>query len=290
MIFLIGSQPNFLPQWDLQWISRSSWCEWVCSVSWGEVLLLRAGSRATYYQACKSKWIKCICFIVNLSTRLFFNIEHFKFLYKWLYSIHIITLCDMMFQTGVCPDGHYCPLGTGYPYSYPCKAGQYRKNMLGHSGEACVLCPSSYYCSTPGAHMSSVCPQVLWKYPAFWEMFYDKVLRLCSWACRCICKMVTSLFLSLHPAFSVSYFIHRAFIVQRALLLQNLALKERTAPALPSLMGLSAPLVVQASIALVWDSQSPLETAKRASTAEREPSLQYENAILIMYFIQLFSH
>lgn len=208
-----------------------------------------------------------------------------------MYSIFPITFYDIMFQTGVCPDGHYCPQGTGYPYTYPCKAGQYRKNILGHSGEACVLCPSSYYCSTPGTHMPTVCPQVLWKYPAF-KMFYEKVLHLCSRACRCICKIsdINSLFLSLCPAFSLCYSIHRVFTVQRALLPQNLVLKEPTAHALLSLMGLSAPLVEEASIALVWRSQSPLEAAKSASTAEREPSLQYEIAILIIYCIELVSH
>ncbi|XP_033971267.1 zonadhesin-like [Trematomus bernacchii] len=61
--------------------------------------------------------------------------------------------------TGICPDGHYCPRGTGYPLTYPCQAGQYRNNTLGHSGEACVLCPSRHYCDRPGTHMPAVCPQ-----------------------------------------------------------------------------------------------------------------------------------
>ncbi|KAI4815467.1 hypothetical protein KUCAC02_005611 [Chaenocephalus aceratus] len=61
--------------------------------------------------------------------------------------------------TGICPDGHYCPRGTGYPLTYPCQAGQYRNNTLGHSGEACVLCPSRNYCDRPGTHMPAVCPQ-----------------------------------------------------------------------------------------------------------------------------------
>ncbi|KAK2847206.1 hypothetical protein Q5P01_010205 [Channa striata] len=65
--------------------------------------------------------------------------------------------------TGMCPDGHYCPLGTGYPYAFPCKVGQYRKTALGHSGEACVLCPSSYYCNAMGTHVPLICPQVQWK-------------------------------------------------------------------------------------------------------------------------------
>ncbi|XP_036928145.1 uncharacterized protein LOC119004899 isoform X4 [Acanthopagrus latus] len=61
--------------------------------------------------------------------------------------------------TGVCPHGHYCPVGTGYPYTYPCQAGQYRNNTLGHSGEVCVLCPPRHYCDSLGTQMPSVCPQ-----------------------------------------------------------------------------------------------------------------------------------
>ncbi|XP_035857407.1 zonadhesin-like [Sander lucioperca] len=61
--------------------------------------------------------------------------------------------------TGVCPHGHYCPRGTGYPHTYPCQAGQYRNNTLGHRGEACVLCPSRHYCDRLGTHMPLVCPQ-----------------------------------------------------------------------------------------------------------------------------------
>ncbi|KAA8594284.1 hypothetical protein FQN60_005118, partial [Etheostoma spectabile] len=60
--------------------------------------------------------------------------------------------------TGVCPHGHYCPRGTGYPHTYPCQAGQYRNNTLGHRGEACVLCPSRHYCDRLGTHTPSVCP------------------------------------------------------------------------------------------------------------------------------------
>ncbi|KAK5868621.1 hypothetical protein PBY51_009620 [Eleginops maclovinus] len=61
--------------------------------------------------------------------------------------------------TGICPDGHYCPRGTGYPLTYPCQAGQYRNNTLGHSGAACVLCPSRHYCDRPGTQIPAVCPQ-----------------------------------------------------------------------------------------------------------------------------------
>lgn len=42
-------------------------------------------------------------------------------------------------------------------------------------------------------------------------------------------------------------------------------------------MGLSAPRVAEAGIAVVWDSRSHPEAAKSDSTADREPSLQYAN-------------
>ncbi|XP_070399343.1 multiple epidermal growth factor-like domains protein 6 [Nothobranchius furzeri] len=61
--------------------------------------------------------------------------------------------------TGQCPDGHHCPPGTGNPYTYPCQAGRYRSNSLGHSGEACVLCPARHHCSRAGTHTPLLCPQ-----------------------------------------------------------------------------------------------------------------------------------
>lgn len=81
----------------------------------------------------------------------------------------------------------------------------------------------------------------------------------------------------------MSSLCHRAFTVQKAVLLLNRVLKEPSVHAQLSVMGLSAPLVVEACIAPVWDSQSHLEAAKSASTVDKEPSLQYENAILKIY-------
>lgn len=83
---------------------------------------------------------------------------------------------------------------------------------------------------------------------------------------------------------------NRAFTVQKALLLRNRVLKEPTVHAWLSVMSLGAPLVAEASIAAVWDSRSPLEAAKSASTVEREPSLEYENSILMFFLIQFASH
>lgn len=75
---------------------------------------------------------------------------------------------------------------------------------------------------------------------------------------------------------SICYSICRVFTAQRVGLPQNLVQKEPTAHDQLSVMSLSAPHVVEAGIVLVWGSQSLLEAAKSASTAEREPSLQYE--------------
>ncbi|KAK6297043.1 hypothetical protein J4Q44_G00331850 [Coregonus suidteri] len=61
--------------------------------------------------------------------------------------------------TGSCPNGHYCPLGTGYPYTSPCQSGFYRNNSHGHHGDVCVPCPARYYCASPGTSTPTVCPQ-----------------------------------------------------------------------------------------------------------------------------------
>jgi len=89
-----------------------------------------------------------------------------------------IILYAAIFQTAVCPHGHYCPEGTGHPGSYPCQAGRYRNNTLGHSGEACVSCPSGHYCDRLGIHEPLVCPQV---------GIHTTLL------CVCVCVCVTTL-------------------------------------------------------------------------------------------------
>lgn len=137
----------------------------------------------------------------------------------------------MLFQTGVCPHGHYCPLGTGFPYTYPCQAGQYRNNTLGQSGEVCVFCPSRHYCDRMGTHTPLVCPQVG-----------------ISSKCEELCCMDEKISFSLLPL------CNRASTVQKALLLLNRVLKEPTVHVQLSVMGLSVPLVAEASTAVAWDS------------------------------------
>lgn len=77
---------------------------------------------------------------------------------------------------------------------------------------------------------------------------------------------------------------NRAIIVQKALLLQSHALKELTVHVQLSVMSLSAPLVAEASIAAAWVSQSPLEAARRAITAKKEPSQEYDNTYFDIFF------
>lgn len=76
------------------------------------------------------------------------------------------------------------------------------------------------------------------------------------------------------------FLCNRAFSVQKVHLLQSRVLRGRSVHVLLLVMGLSAPRVVEASIAVAWDSRSPLEAAVRDSTADRGPSLQYENHFL----------
>ncbi len=175
---------------------------------------------------------------------------------------NLIIVYAVTFQTGMCPDGHYCPPGTGYPFTYPCQAGQYRNNTLNHSGEACVLCPPRHYCDRLGTHMPPVCPQV-----DFFQPFeklcccrYETVLA----AFKCACKIFILI---------ICVSSNRVFTAQKAHLLPNRVLKEPTVHVQLSVMGLSAPLVAEAGTALKGDSQSPLEAVKSASTVEREPSL-----------------
>lgn len=112
-----------------------------------------------------------------------------------LYIYNIFVLYALLFQTGVCPSGHYCPLGTGNPYTHPCLPGRYRNNTLGHSGKACVLCPSRHYCDRLGTHMPSVCPRVgissilkklcCYMDEIWWVLFVTGLLlsrrQFCSW-------------------------------------------------------------------------------------------------------------
>lgn len=170
----------------------------------------------------------------------------------------------MWFQTGRCPHGHFCPIGTGFPYSYPCQAGLYRNNTLGHSGDTCVSCPFRHYCEKLGTSTPLICPQV-----GIYLIFGEDSVIACIWRRTALWKHLFLL-------------CTRAFSVQKVHLLQSRVLKGCTVLVLLSVMGLSAPRVAEAGIAVVWDCRSHPEAAKSDSTADREPSLQYANDFFIV--------
>ncbi|XP_041098352.1 SCO-spondin [Polyodon spathula] len=61
--------------------------------------------------------------------------------------------------TGSCPSGYHCPVGTGYPYSFPCTPGSYRNSSLGHRGETCQPCPAGFYCASQATEIPTICPR-----------------------------------------------------------------------------------------------------------------------------------
>lgn len=77
---------------------------------------------------------------------------------------------------------------------------------------------------------------------------------------------------------------NRAFTVQKAPLLQSHVLRELTVHVQLSVTSLSALLVAEASIAVAWVSQSPLEAARRAITVKKEPSREYDNTFFDIFF------
>lgn len=80
----------------------------------------------------------------------------------WWYVMFLqhVTVKPFYFQSGGCPDGYYCPLGTGHPLSFPCESGFFRNESHGHGGGACVKCPARYYCASVATHTPLVCPEV----------------------------------------------------------------------------------------------------------------------------------
>ncbi|GCC23266.1 hypothetical protein chiPu_0001660 [Chiloscyllium punctatum] len=61
--------------------------------------------------------------------------------------------------TGDCPGGHYCPLGTGNPHTFPCKPGFYLSHSAAEREESCSQCPPGYYCESFGLENPKVCPK-----------------------------------------------------------------------------------------------------------------------------------
>ncbi|XP_072885876.1 uncharacterized protein [Hemitrygon akajei] len=61
--------------------------------------------------------------------------------------------------TGYCPKGHYCPVRTGNPFSFPCKRGFYQSNSAAEGEDSCSQCPTGHYCDTSGLEKPKLCPK-----------------------------------------------------------------------------------------------------------------------------------
>lgn len=63
------------------------------------------------------------------------------------------------YETNVCPEGHYCPLGTKNMIQFPCPGGTYNNKTMQMSLESGCgqLCPSGYYCPE-GSASPTACP------------------------------------------------------------------------------------------------------------------------------------
>ncbi|XP_075462630.1 uncharacterized protein LOC142498006 [Ascaphus truei] len=63
------------------------------------------------------------------------------------------------YPTGHCPQGHHCPSGTGFPFSYPCQPGSYWDISKPTSGvSACLPCPAGFFCDLLSLLTPKRCP------------------------------------------------------------------------------------------------------------------------------------
>ncbi|CAM9824345.1 unnamed protein product [Bubo scandiacus] len=60
--------------------------------------------------------------------------------------------------TGDCPPGYNCPLGTGFPFSFPCMPGFFWANSSIEDKDTCKACPAGYYCDSPAMSEPKPCP------------------------------------------------------------------------------------------------------------------------------------
>ncbi|PKU33190.1 zonadhesin-like isoform x4 [Limosa lapponica baueri] len=60
--------------------------------------------------------------------------------------------------TGDCPPGYNCPLGTGFPFSFPCRPGFFWDNSSIEGEDACRPCLPGYYCDSPAMSEPKTCP------------------------------------------------------------------------------------------------------------------------------------
>ena len=59
---------------------------------------------------------------------------------------------------GYCDPGHYCPLGTKYPYEYPCPVSTFLANSSATKVSDCTVCISGHFCRYPGLGVPTPCP------------------------------------------------------------------------------------------------------------------------------------
>ncbi|KAF3847745.1 hypothetical protein F7725_020773 [Dissostichus mawsoni] len=182
----------------------------------------------------------------------------------------------------LCPRGFFCPGGGIDPNPIPCTNGTYGESPGLRDASECAQCPKGEYCYSQEPQeqpitrpafvlMGTIAPEGLVT-PSLTPVRLDNIGTT-------LLVTVERHVFYVHPGIIATdreltrlQSALRAFTVRRALLLPNLVLKEPTARVQLSVMGLSAPLVLEDSIAPVWDSQSPREAAKSASTVEKEPN------------------
>ena len=66
--------------------------------------------------------------------------------YTIIFSFRYCTNGDLV---ALCPEGHYCPAGTGSNWQ-PCPPGSYNNNTGLSSSAECSPCPGGYYCNQYG--------------------------------------------------------------------------------------------------------------------------------------------
>ncbi|KAE8295325.1 hypothetical protein D5F01_LYC06251 [Larimichthys crocea] len=203
------------------------------------------------------------------------------------YCSNETTSEEAMLSVMVCPPGFLCSQGLArdpqrsatlcprgsIPIPVPCPNGTYSETPGLRDASECIQCPEGKYCYSeqpleqpitgPGQGTPTPTPVCLVDIGTTHLVTVEKPvcyvhpgITATDWGLTC-------------PQSALG-----AFTVQKAVLLLNRVLKEPSVHAQLSVMGLSAPLVVEACIAPVWDSQSHLEAAKSASTVDKEPSLQ----------------
>jgi len=72
-----------------------------------------------------------------------------------------------------CPDGFYCPSGTGNPEIFRCPIGSFHDTSLTattpyglKSSSECSDCPETYYCPTVALTLNTASPPATYPFPS----------------------------------------------------------------------------------------------------------------------------